>query len=129
MNYPLTPLLGQNAACRHVAVVDPRPNDYAPLLADLAAVGMSFHFLPSGRDAIRLARTHGADLWVLSTSLTDIAGLDLCSMLKEDRPESVVYVVADEHSVIDERAAWKCGATLLVYKPVREDWFGWLRTS
>jgi DNA-binding response OmpR family regulator len=103
---------------RHVAVVDPRPQDYAGLLEDFAAAGMSCHFLRLGRDALRLARGDGADLWVVHVVLPDMSGLDLCAMLRDRRPESVVYMVADEYSEADERAARTGGASLFLSKPL-----------
>jgi len=114
------------AASRHVAVVDPRPQDYAGLLEDLAANGISCHFLRLGRDALRLARTHGADLWVVHVALPDMPGLDVCAMLRDRRPEAVVYMVVDEYSEADERAARTSGASRFACKPVRADWFEWV---
>ena len=102
----------------HVAVVDPRPQDYAGLLEDCAANGVSCHFLRLGRDALRLARGHGADLWVIHVALPDMSGLDVCAMLRDRRPEAVVYMVADEYSEADERAARTGGASLFMSKPL-----------
>jgi DNA-binding response OmpR family regulator len=114
----------------HVAVVDPRPQDYADLLDEFATGGASCHFLPLARDALRLARTHGADLWVVHVSLPDTPGTELCAMLKACRPETTVYVVADEQQMDEEQEAWNCGANLFVCKPVRTEWFDvWLDRS
>jgi len=112
----------------HVAVVDPRPQDYAGLLEDFAANGMSCHFLRLGRDALRLARARGADLWVVHVALPDMPGLDVCAMLRDRRPEAVVYMVADEYSAADERAARRSGAAVFACKPVRAGWFEWFKS-
>ena len=122
------PLSRPDIQTLHVAVVDPRPQDYAGLLEDFAANGMSCHFLRLGCDALRLARTHGSDLWVVHVGLPDMPGPDLCAMLKDRWPETIIYMVADEYSVADERAARESGAAVFACKPIRAGWFEWLKS-
>ncbi len=112
-----------NGRTVHIVVVDPKPTDYAALLDAFPQGSMAFHFLPLGRDALRLARAHGADLWVIHVGLPDISGLDLCAMVNDRWPQSVVYVVADEFCPEEERAARTCGASFFTCKPVQADCF------
>lgn len=106
-----------------VAVVDPRPADYAALLDVAARRKMRVEFLLRGRDALQLARTVGADLWVIHVALPDMSGFDLCTMLRTHAHRPVIYMVTDEYRVEDERAAWVHGASLFGCKPVPESWF------
>jgi len=106
-----------------VAVVDPRPGDYAALLGSHLGSQVRLQFLGSGRDALRLARTGGVTLWVINADLPDMSGLDLCSMLRTCSGRSVVYVVTDEYRMEDERAARLCGASFFGCKPVEAGWF------
>jgi DNA-binding response OmpR family regulator len=116
--------LSHNAAeSLHIAVVDPQWKDYANLLEEFARANVNLHFLHSGRDALRFAQTQRADLWVVSVRPFDRSGLDLTAMLKDHWPQSVIYVVADKYCVEDEQAAWTCGASLFVCKPVLPDVF------
>jgi DNA-binding response OmpR family regulator len=121
-----TPLSRRNAQSLHVVVVDPQWKDYAALLEELTGKSVGFHFLRCGRDALRLARTHGADLWVVHVGLLDMPAFDLCAMLKDGRPDSVIYLVADDYDIEDERAARGCGASLFTCKPVQAAWFEFL---
>jgi len=107
----------------HVAVVDPKPTDYAALLDAFPEGGVGFHFLPCGRDALRMAQALGADMWVINVGLPDISGLDLCAMVNDRWPQSVVYVIADEFRAADERAARACGASFFTCKPVQAECF------
>ena len=106
-----------------VAVVDPQPADYAPLLERTVGPLVRLQFLPTGRDALQLARTTEVDLWVIHMTLPDMSGLDLCAMLKAQSAGRVVYVVTDRYRAEDERAAWVHGASLFGCKPLPESWF------
>jgi response regulator RpfG family c-di-GMP phosphodiesterase len=106
-----------------VAVVDSRPEDYAAPSRDKPWLGMTWRFLLSGREALRMAAKTAVDLWVVNAVLPDMSGSDLCSMLHSRQPLTTVYVVADFYRDEDERAARLCGASLFVCKPVQVSWF------
>ena len=111
-----------------VAVVDPRPADYSALLEATLESGVRLEFLPSGQDALRLARTGGADLWVINADLPDMSGIDLCAMLRSHSSRQVVFVVTDTYRAEVERAARGGGASLFACKPVQTQWFDtWAR--
>ena len=59
-----------------------------------------------------------------------MSGLDLCTMLKSQRPEAVIYMLADDYDEADERAAYIRGAALFSCKPAQpalfEDLHRWL---
>jgi DNA-binding response OmpR family regulator len=107
-----------------VAVVDPRLPDYGALPEAVGRPDMKWHFVTSGRGALRLALSQQVDLWVINTALSDMSGIDLCAMLKGRSPPPVVYMVTDDYRVEDERAARCCGVSLFACKPIQATWFG-----
>ena len=117
---------GVRATC--VAVVDPRPADYAALLDSAAGEGLRVELLARGHEALRLARTGAVDLWVINTALPDMSGLDLCAMLKAQLSQPVIYVVTDDYCAEEERAARARRASFFGCKPVQAWWFNtWSR--
>ena len=111
-----------------IAVVDPRPADYASLLERALGPSVRLQFLPTGNDALQLARTADADLWVIHMVLPDMSGLDLCAMLKAQSARRVIYMVTDMYRAEDERAAWVHGASLFGCKPLPNSWLSdWRR--
>jgi CheY-like chemotaxis protein len=73
---------------------------------------VQFEFLATVSDALRRARQGRVHLWVLATDLPDMAGCELCGMLKSQDRRAAVYVIADEYSQAAERAARSARATL-----------------
>ncbi len=106
-----------------VAVVDPRPGDYRVLLDGLPGAAIDWRFLSCGRDALRLSQSEQIDLWVIHLLLPDMTGLELCTMLRARLCRPAIYIVSDEYSVEDERAARTHGASLFGCKPVQAWWF------
>jgi CheY-like chemotaxis protein len=98
-----------------VAIVDPRPADYLlPQGEEPRDVG--WRLLTTACKALQLARKESVDLWVLNTVLPDMSGFDLCAMLRNCWPRSVIYVVTDDYSAAEERTARISGATLFACK-------------
>jgi len=120
-------------ARRTVAVVDPRPSDYADLLDCALGAGVRIEFFASGRDAMRFSQTGSADLWVINADLPDMSGVDLCTMLRTHASDPVVYIVTDEYRPEVEKAARACSGSLFVCKPIRAQWlktcFEWSRPA
>ncbi len=111
-------------------MVDPRPADYGALLQMAPRLEVHLEFLSRGHDALQLARTAGADLWVIHVVLPDMSGFDLCTMLKAHAIKPVIYMVTDDYRAEDERAAWAHGTSFFGCKPVPEAWFAhWRRPS
>jgi DNA-binding response OmpR family regulator len=108
-------------------VVDCQADDYKSL-ADIARQrGIRLEVVSRGSEALRLARTEHVALWVINVSLPDLAGAELCAMLKCRDARTVVYLVAQEYSPDLERAAWAARATLFGCKPAHEAWLAeWL---
>jgi DNA-binding response OmpR family regulator len=106
-----------------IAVVDPRPEDYAAISHAGHRPELIWHFLDTGREALRLAHSETVDLWVVNFVLPDMPGSELCGMLRSRSPAPAVYMVTDAYRAEDERAAWACGAALFVCKPVQAIWF------
>ncbi len=98
-----------------VAVVDPRPGDYAGLLEEVRTSPLRAKWLYCGRDALRLSPFPA--LWIVNVTLPDMSGLDLCAMLRTQSPSPTVYMLTDKYRPADERAAWLAGASLFSPKP------------
>jgi len=113
----------RRTATATVAVVDSRPDDYAALPQAVRRRDLTWRFLTTGREALRMARTESADLWVVNTVLSDIPGIDVCNMLRSRSPPPTFCVVTDAYRPEEERAARMCGAALFGCKPVGAEWF------
>ena len=102
--------------------------DYVSLLKRALGPSVRLQFLPTGNDALQLARTADADLWVIHMVLPDMSGLDLCAMLKAQSAQRVIYIVTDTYCAEDERAAWVHGASVFGCKPLPNSWLSdWRR--
>ena len=104
-----------------VVVVDQRPEDYADLVSDARGAGIGVQFVSSGNKALRLARTHPVDLWVVNNHLLDMSGLDVCALLKIRLAQPVIYMVVDEYNQAIEREARIRGAALFGCKPIQTE--------
>jgi CheY-like chemotaxis protein len=116
-------LQARPARCATVAVVDPRPDDYAVLLGAPSVAEVRWQFVTCGRDALRLPQANEVDLWVIHLMLPDMTGLELCQILKARLSRPVIYVVTDDYCAADERAARARGASLFGCKPAEAWWF------
>jgi len=106
-----------------VCIVDLDFGDYQPLLAERSLQGVQWELISSGREALRQAQHGGVSLWVINMQLPDMSGADLCQMIKAQSPAAVVYLLTDEYTANDERAAWLAGAALFRPKPIDPAWF------
>jgi DNA-binding response OmpR family regulator len=108
-------------------VVDPAAADYELWLKNATARSVQFHLLARGSDALRAAAAEAIDLWVVSAELPDMAGTDLCQMLRSRGSRAAVYLVSNDHSEHQERAAYQCGASMYGVKPAHLEWLDeWL---
>lgn len=105
-----------------VVVVDPQPNDYAPLGHCERLEGAELEFLGSGRAALRYEHETAPRLWVINMHLPDMSGLDLYEMLGQQWPDTPVYLVGDDYRPEDEINARTSGATFYFCKPLEGDW-------
>jgi DNA-binding response OmpR family regulator len=112
-----------------VAIVDSCPADYAATTEAVHRPSVTWHFLATGQEALRLARSEYVDLWVVNAVLVDMSGIDLCSMLRNRSTPATVYVVTDAYRAADEQAARICGASLFGCKPMQAEWFSTLTNT
>jgi CheY-like chemotaxis protein len=107
-----------------VCVVDPQAGDYQDWHHCVDAHGVRLRFVASALDALRLARTHAVDLWVINTKLPGLSGCELCSMIQSRSGHAPVYLVADEYSPEEELSALSAHATMFCCKAAHQMWLG-----
>ena len=95
----------------HLAVVDPQPSGYHGLAALVEQHRWCVHFLTTARAALRFSWSTPPALWIIHTWLPDMAGLDLCDMLRQRDKQSLVLIISDQCEAEDERRACRLGAT------------------
>ena len=106
-------------------VVDPEPQDYAPLLRwrDCDGGAPLWFFLGSGRPALRclpmLVRLQvPVSLCLVNTQLADMSGCDLLPMLRPHMPGGRAVLVGNVYDANDEMKARRRAAAVYVCKPV-----------
>jgi len=80
--------------------------------------GMAVHAATSSAAACKLADEHRPDLMVVDLRLGDESGLDLVERLRSAHPGSAIVVLSAYASVASTVAALRCGADLVLFKPV-----------
>jgi len=105
-----------------VVVVDPRFESYKQL-ADSARLGrIDLHIRSSGADAMKLARRHAVDVWLIAADLDDMSGNDLVELLRSRSAESKVAVIdaaaGSRQYVVAEQEATASGADAVLTKPI-----------
>lgn len=66
----------------NVVVVDPAFDSYKPLAASAQAGKLLLHLRSSGADALKLARRHRVDAWLVAPDLDDMSGFDFIELLR-----------------------------------------------
>ena len=103
-------------------VVDPRPNDYLPLAADVEAADIRFLFASSGDEALRLPSHSLARLWLINFRLPDMTGVELLALVRSRDPDAACLLIGDTYTKADELSARQFGATLYACKPPLAAW-------
>ena len=112
-----------------VCVVDPQAADYQDWRKSAEPSGVRLEIVASAEEALRLSRTQAVDLWVINTALAGRSGFELCSMLKAQSPQAVVYLVTDHYTPDVERRALMARATMFGCKGEHTGWLdAWLET-
>lgn len=65
-----------------VVVVDPAFDSYKPLASSARAGKLTLHFRSAGADALKLAKRHPVDAWLIATNLDDMSGFDFIELLR-----------------------------------------------
>jgi len=112
----------------NVVVVDPAFDSYKPLAVSARAGKLLLHFRSSGADALKLARRHHVDAWLVAPDLDDMSGFDFVELLRaqneSDRStsESVapkcVAMVGERPGDPTQWQALEVGADHTVTKPI-----------
>lgn len=102
---------------RRLVIVDPRLDDYQPLIADAGESDRVLCF-STGDGALRSASLSVAEIWLINASLPDMSGVSLLSLVRRRWPGARVMLIGDAYSPVDELAARMAGATAYVCKPV-----------
>lgn len=71
----------RDVGIQEIVIVDASCERYADFVEAARCGEVGLHFCVDGRSAIRLARRFRADVWLVNTELSDMAGFDLLSML------------------------------------------------
>lgn len=126
-----------------IVIVDPACDRYADFVAAARAGEVGLHFCSDGRSAIRMSRRFRADVWLVSTELSDMSGFDLLGMLSThvvhgdvdpmlsgsrislDRlgegQRSAIFMVAETYRLEDEQRALVSGIAGYMVRPVTLD--------
>ncbi|NDC52864.1 MAG: hypothetical protein EBZ74_00905 [Planctomycetia bacterium] len=128
---------------QEIVIVDPACDRYADFVQAARAGEVGLHFCSDGRSAIRMARRFRADVWLVSTELSDMSGFDLLEMLVPhvvhgevdpmlsgarislDRlgrgPRSAIFMVADDYRLEDEQRTLASGVAGYLVRPITLD--------
>lgn len=126
-----------------IVIVDPACDRYADFVKAARAGEIGLHFCSDGRSAVRMARRFRADVWLVSTELSDMSGFDLLEMLSPhvvhgdvdpmlsgarislgrlgEGTRSAVFMVADEYRLEDEQRALVSGIAGYMVRPITLD--------
>lgn len=108
----------------NIVVVDPAFDSYKTLAASARAGKLLLHFRSSGADALKLARRHHVDAWLVAPDLDDMSGFDFIELLRaqhglERSPGPKCVAMVGERS--GDPTVWKAleaGADLSVTQPM-----------
>ena len=79
----------------NVVVVDPDFSGYKSLAASARLGHLNLHLRSSAADALKLARRHRVDAWLIAPDLDDMSGQDLVELLRKQMDEAKVALVHD----------------------------------
>lgn len=126
-----------------IVIVDSSLDRYEDFVLAAQAGETGLHFCVDGRSAIRLSRRFRADVWLVSSELSDMSGFDLLSMLAPhvmqgsvdpllegsaisldrlgDAMRTGIFVVSDSYSLEEEQQALATGVAGYLVRPVTID--------
>jgi len=100
-----------------IGIVDPRPEDYWQFAEQAEAAGAACRYAATGEQAPRLAEWMQPALWLVSSELADMTGLELCRLLQRRRGRAPLFVVAHAYQPQAEVAVLAAGGNFLC-KPI-----------
>jgi len=127
-NMHLTHADATTTAVPSVVVVDPVFDSYKPLAASARAGKLTLHFRSTGADALKLAKRHPVDAWLIAPDLDDMSGFDFIELLRaqyDAEPATAgmagpkcVAMVGDRSGDPTQWQALEAGADHTVTKPI-----------
>lgn len=109
-------------ARRQVVVVDACVDDYSRLFALAKKQSIRLVITTTGAGGLRLAPSFPDALWLVSTRLPDMNGLNLLEMLRSLAPKLTAFVVDHSYDDENERQALRLSAARYLCKPVDLNW-------
>ena len=111
-----------------VVVVDPAFDSYKPLASSARAGKLTLHFRSAGADALKLAKRHSVDAWLIAPDLDDMSGFDFIELLRAqyDAEQATsgmagpkcVAMVGDRSGNPTQWKSFEVGADHTVTKPI-----------
>lgn len=117
-----------NSLVPSVVVVDPAFDSYKPLAASARAGKLLLHFRSAGSDALKLAKRHHVDAWLIAPDLDDMSGFDFVELLRSQyeaegartglKGPKCVAMVGDRSGDPTQWQSLEAGADHTVTKPI-----------
>jgi len=126
-----------------IVIVDPACDRYVDFVQAARAGEVGLHFCSDGRSAVRMARRFRADVWLVSTELSDMSGFDLLEMLLPhvthgdvdpmlsgapislgrlgEGARSAIFMVANDYRLDDEQRTLASGIAGYLVRPITLD--------
>lgn len=126
-----------------IVIVDPACDRYGDFVQAARSGDVGLHFCSDGRSAVRMARRFRADVWLVSTELSDMSGFDLLEMLVPhvthadvdpmlsgapislgrigEGGHSAIFMVADDYRLEDEQRTLASGVAGYLVRPITLD--------
>jgi FixJ family two-component response regulator len=108
---------------RSLIIVDPCPEDYAPLSRLAQQRGLCVSHYQGGNELLEQGVPASAFCWLINFELPDMSGVELCNVLKARLLRSVVFVVANDYDTGVEIAVLSSGLAQFTCKPLDPFWF------
>jgi len=99
-----------------VLIVEDEPSIADTILYAVQSEGLSAHWVGTGHDAVRYARTGNPSLIVLDVGLPDLLGFDVCRQIRVFSAVPIIFLTA-RGSEIDQIIGLELGADDYVTKP------------
>ncbi len=98
-------------------MVDDEPNLRRVLSAVLARDGYNVLVASGGREAVRLAKEHAADLLVTDFLMPDMSGLEVLGAVRKEHPRLRALLISGHGTVRSAVDAMRLGAFDFITKP------------
>lgn len=133
----------ESLGIREIVIVDSCFDRYGDFVEAAGDGTVGLHFCNDGLSAVKLARRFRADIWLVSTDLTDMSGFDLLPILMEHVQQGGVdpslggsrisleslgsglhpgvFMVSDLYRIEEEQRSLACGSAGYLVRPITLD--------